>query len=84
MAPHITNLEVQNEIRSGALEQNQSIAGLVVAAVPDLSAQPESFPESKPTVAEILELIRSFGLIPINDDLTEDEILGYGPNGYCE
>ena len=38
----------------------------------------------KPTVEEIMKLIRSFDLGPVNYDLTQDEILGYGPNGYCE
>ena len=49
-----------------------------------LRAQPEALPEPKPTVAELKELIHSFALTAVNYDLTEDEILGYGPNGYCE
>jgi hypothetical protein len=35
----------------------------------------------KPTVEEVLALVRSFNLQKINEDLTEDEILGYGPDG---
>jgi hypothetical protein len=31
------------------------------------------------TVEEIQALVRSFHLQPINEDLSEDEILGYGP-----
>ena len=36
------------------------------------------------TVDSILALVRGFNLQRINNDLTEDEILGYGPNGYCK
>ena len=84
MALHTTNPEVENEIRSLARERGQSITELVGAAVRVLRAQPEALPEPKPTVAELKELIHSFALTAVNYDLTEDEILGYGPNGYCE
>jgi hypothetical protein len=39
--------------------------------------------KGEPTVEEIQALVRSFHLQPVDEDLTEDEILGYGPDGYC-
>jgi hypothetical protein len=40
--------------------------------------------QTPPTAEEILALVRSFNLQPINEELTDDEILGYGPDGFCE
>jgi len=50
------------------------------------SADPiiHAVPCRKPEVQEILDMVRSYGLGPINYDLTEDEILGYGPDGCCD
>jgi len=44
----------------------------------------QAAPRRNPEVQETLDMIRSYGLVRINDDLTVDEILGYRPNGYCE
>lgn len=41
-------------------------------------------PAQKPSVEELRELIHSFAAGPVNYDVSEDEILGYGPNGYCD
>ncbi len=43
--------------------------------------KPSSAPSAQPTVEEILELVHSFHLRPINEGLTGDEILGYDPEG---
>ncbi len=40
--------------------------------------------QNEQTVNGILALVRSFNLKSINEVLTEDEILGYGSNSYCE
>jgi hypothetical protein len=38
----------------------------------------------KPTVNDLLKLLKSFSAGPINYDQTDDEILGYGSKGYSE
>jgi hypothetical protein len=84
MALHITNAEVESDVRALALERGQSITDLIGTAVKELRAKPKSASAPKPTVEEILQLIRSFPSGPVDYSLTEEEILGYGPNGYCE
>ena len=84
MALHITNPEVEQEVRSLALERGQTITDAVGTAVRDFRRRSQHQPKPKPTVEEVLKLIRSFGSGPVNYNQTEDEILGYGPNGYCE
>jgi len=37
-----------------------------------------------PTVEEIMELVRGFNIRPIDPNMTEDEIFGYGPDGFFE
>jgi hypothetical protein len=48
----------------------------------NLAVEPLPSGEPDPTVEEILQLVRSFNLQPINEERTHDEILGYGPNGF--
>jgi hypothetical protein len=84
MALHINNPEVENEVRTLALERGQTITDLIGTAVKELRAQPKTPRAPKPTVEEILQLISSFPAGPVDYRLTEDEILGYGPNGYSE
>jgi hypothetical protein len=84
MALHINNPEIENEVRTLALERGQTITDLIGTAVKVLRAQPKTLRAPRPTVEEILQLIRSFPEGPVDYSLTEDEILGYGPNGYSE
>jgi antitoxin VapB len=87
MALHITNPEVEQKVRDMASATGESITEAIGAAAdermtrigPSGGKQPPT-----PSVEEILAMIRSFKLQPINEDLTEDEILGYGPEGFCE
>jgi hypothetical protein len=84
MAIQITNPEIEQEILDLAMERGQSIDDLIETAVRGLKARPKSAISSKPSVDEILQLIRGFPPSPVNYQLSEDEILGYGPNGLCE
>jgi len=86
MALHITNPEVEQKVRTLAAVTGETMTDAIGAAV-DLRLsrlQSEARKPQHETVDSILALVRSFKLHPINDGLTEDEILGYGPNGYCE
>ncbi len=86
MALHIDNPDVERKVRMLAAATGETMTDAIGAAVEQrLSSVRQS--RTKPqqeTVESIQELVRSFGLQPINHGLTEDEILGYGPNGYSE
>ncbi len=82
MALHITNAEVEQEVRELALQRGQSITELIGTAVKQLKCRDQQTAKLKPTVEEMQALIRSFPSGPVNYDRTEDEILGYGPDGY--
>jgi antitoxin VapB len=86
MALHITNAEVEFKVRTLASVTGESITDAIGAAAEEKIARlkPASAKSPTPTVEEIQALIRSFNLQPINEDLTDDEILGYGPEGFCE
>lgn len=86
MALHITNPEVEQKVRQMASLTGESITEAVGATVDErlfrVTRTTDNMPEE--TVESVLALVKSFGLEPFNRDLTEDEILGYGPNGHCE
>jgi len=86
MALHITNPEVEEKVRALASTTGESITDAIGAAADERLARvkPTRRKSPSPTVDEILALLRSFDLQPINMHLTDDEILGYGPNGYGE
>ncbi|AEU35982.1 Rv0623 family protein transcription factor [Granulicella mallensis MP5ACTX8] len=86
MALHITNPAVEQKVRSLASVTGESITEAIGAAAEErlirFNAAGKNL--SSPSVEEVLAMIRSFNLKPINEDLTDDEILGYGPEGFCE
>jgi antitoxin VapB len=84
MALHITNPEVEHKVRALASATGESITEAIGAAADERLARikPAKKKLPSPTVDEILALMGSFDLQPINTGLTDDEILGYGPNGY--
>jgi antitoxin VapB len=85
LALHITNPDVERKVRDLASLTGESMTDAIGAAVEErmLQVRPSSrLPD--PSVEEILELVRSFDLQPIHSDRTEDEILGYGAQGFCE
>jgi hypothetical protein len=86
MALHINNPAVEQKVRDLASLTGESMTDAIGAAVEAriLQVQPFTPRQADPTVEDILELVRSFKLQPINQDLTEDEILGYGPRGFSE
>jgi antitoxin VapB len=85
MALHISNPEVEQKVRDLASTTGESITEAIGAAADERMARfkPAKKVTPPPTVDEVLALVRSFDLQPINTDLTDDEILGYGPDGYC-
>jgi hypothetical protein len=85
MALHITNREVEAKVRTLASVTGESITDAIGAAVDErLRRAMPAHRMQHETVDSILALVRSYKLRSINNGLTEDEILGYGPNGYCE
>ncbi len=86
MALHITNPDVEQKVRAMASLTGESITEAIGNAADEriarVARKSDNLPEE--TVDSVMALIKSFKLQPINRDLTEDEILGYGANGFCE
>lgn len=85
MALHINNEAVERKVREMASLTGESITEAIGKAAEERIARARlsKAQQRPPSVDEILDLVRSFELEPINGDLSEDEILGYGPDGYC-
>ncbi len=83
MALHVTNEQVEKTVRELAGLAGESVTEAIGKAAAERIERLRRFRSSspKPTVEEIMALVRSYNLQPINSDLTEDEILGYGPDG---
>jgi hypothetical protein len=84
MALHINNPEVEQRVRTVAARRGESVTQTIGAAVLELERRSAASSRKRPTVEAALNLIRSFPYGPVSYEKTEDEILGYGPNGYCE
>ena len=84
MALHITNAEVEQQVRNLASATGESITEAIGNSVAERASRLGRHAQAKPSVEEIMALVRSYNLKPINDGLTEDEILGYGPDGIPE
>jgi len=84
MALHINNPTVEKEVRELALQTGQSITDLIGTAVGEFKRRHPLRLRQKPSAEEIVALVRSHNLQSINEDLTDDEILGYGPDGIPE
>jgi antitoxin VapB len=84
MALHINNPEVEQKVREMALLTGESMTEAIGRAADERIARARfaAGPQRTPSVDEILALVRSFDLKPINSDLTDDEILGFGPEGF--
>ena len=86
MALHITNPAVEQSARELAAVTGESITDAVGKALEQRLLR-ERYASRKlpmPSAEEMMDLIRSFNLQPINEDRTEDEILGYGPEGFSD
>ncbi len=85
MALHINNAAVEQTVRELAGVTGESMTDAIGnAAAERLQRLRLRTDESMPTFDEIKAMIRSYNLQPINPDLTEDEILGYAPDGIPE
>ena len=86
MALHITNPIVENAIRQLAGVTGESITEAIGNAARERLErfQPATVQQPDPSFEEIVALIRSYNLQPIHEELTDDEILGYGPDGIPE
>ena len=86
MALHITNSAVERTVRELAGITGESMTDAIgTAAAERLERLRSSIPSRpKPTAEEIMALVHSYHLQPINEDLTQDEVLGYGPDGIPE
>jgi hypothetical protein len=71
-------------VRRLASATGESMTEAIGAAVEERLRRVRPARSEPVTVDSILDLVRSYKLQPINDGMTDDEILGYGPNGYCE
>ena len=83
MALHITNDAVEQKIRKLAGLTGETMTEAIGVAASERIARIKPPVPAKPipSFEEIRAMIRSYNLQPINEDLAEDEILGYGPDG---
>ncbi len=86
MALHINNAAVEQTVRELAGVTGESMTDAIGAAATERleRIKRHDVKTDMPSVEEIMQMIRSYNLQPINEDLTEDEILGYGPDGIPE
>jgi antitoxin VapB len=84
MALHIDNPDVERKVRRMASLTGESLTEAIGNAAQErISRRKAMRVLHTPTVDEVLELVGSFKLRRINKGLTQDEVLGYGPDGYC-
>ncbi len=83
MALHINNAAVEQTVRELAGVTGESMTDAIGAAATERLDRLRPPKQAKPTPSfeKFKALIRSYNLQPINEDLTDDEILGYGPDG---
>lgn len=86
MGLHINNAAVERTIRELAGLTGETMTEAIGIAASERIARikPTTAAKPVPSYEEIREMIRSYNLQPINEDLTDDEILGYGPDGIPE
>lgn len=86
MALHIDNPAVEQKVRRLASATGESVDDAIATAADERFARAvtRGKKSADASVEEILALVRSFKLKPVNEDLNEDQILGYGPDGICE
>lgn len=86
MALHINNDAVEQTVRKLAGLTGESMTEAIGVAASERIARmtPPAPARPVPSDEEIKAMIRSYNLQPINENLTDDEILGYGPDGIPE
>lgn len=86
MALHINNPVVEQKVRDLAGVTGESMTDAIGTAVSERLGRLRPPKQAKPMLSfeEFKALIKSYDLQPINQDLSDDEILGYGPDGIPE
>ena len=86
MALHINNHGVEQKVRDLAGITGESMTDAIGFAVKERleRLKPKKHAAARPSFDEFNDLIRSYNLQPLNQGLTDDEILGYGPDGIPE
>lgn len=83
MALHINNPAVEQTVRDLAGLTGESMTDAIGLAVRERleRLKPKGRPPTRPSFEEFKALVQSYKFQPINEDLSDDEILGYGPDG---
>lgn len=84
MALHIQNPEVDEMVRELTLVTGESITQAVSVSVRERLARVRPMRDRADMVDDVLAIAGRLAKRPFRDTRSEDEILGYGPNGYCE
>ena len=85
MALHINNSDVELKVRRMAALTGESITDAIGNAADErIKRRISSVAGHVPSVDAVLELVQSFGLRRMNVGLTEEEILGFGPDGISQ
>lgn len=67
-------------LKQQAEAHHRSVNKEVIAVLESLRGQ-SAVPQTKPTVEEIMAIARRFSSLPVLDDRSDDEIIGYDENG---
>ncbi len=84
MALHITNSGVEAKVRTLASATGESMTEAIGRAVEERLRRITPAVPGGESVESILEFVRSHKLQPIQPGLTEDGVLGDGPDGIGE
>jgi len=72
--------ELHRWLKNQAEVHHRSVNKEIIAILESLRAQ-NAIPRAKPTVDEIMAIGRGFSSLPVLDDRSADEIIGYDENG---
>jgi antitoxin VapB len=72
--------DLHDWLRQRAETHHRSLNKEVIAALEDLRHR-KAVPQTKPTVEEIMAIAHRFSSLPVLDDRSDDEIIGYDENG---
>jgi len=80
----MTLREVPNELHSWLRQQaethHRSVNKEVISVLESYRTQ-SAVPQTRPTVEEIMAIAHRFSSLPVLDDRSDDEIIGYDENG---
>jgi antitoxin VapB len=81
MPLHINNPEVEREIRSLAADTGESLTEAIGIAVRERRRRLQPRIEDRATYEKIMRIANRVAALPVLDDRSADEILGYDENG---